>query len=727
MLSPILGISGSGKTEIAKRYWQENKAKYEVSWFVHSATEQDIYNGLRLFNRFDAVDPDLAFLLDEINTFMRKDTSRKFLLIFEDATEKTQPIIQRNFQAAKNITVILTTQTRQFSNSGVFQEVKGFTQDEILTFLKDVDDTPMLKKKLGDQISRLPSAMACAEYDIRNQKTSINDYLRSVNDVDIRVMLEKRTQNALGYDYNTRGFVKAHVMSVMNMMDELKNDNDIADDIATGLCLVFKSIAYMDSKAIPVFILQTLLRIFLGRIKPLAKHQIEHYVEHLINMMLNRFYATVFKEHDNRLIDIHDLVQLATRSIHADAHVRHDPLEKLLKALYCYFSKDTGYMRYYKKNLLLIPHVEKALDRAHQLRSDSELEGPGQKRTFLAFQEIALLDILGYVYAKCGQFIQSEEKLKRAIGLFSSVLGVSEEDLIKTPAENIYDKLTEVIGAQEPDFSVFDNFILGTVLNQADIDQLKHLSDRLPKLGTHIDKDNYNKLVEDGLAIPEEKLKLVYVQELFASVFYAYGRLYFYGREKFHTEMNINNAKKLIDCLHLAHKVCRVISEKSGVDVFHTVLTKRSALFYLYSEDKNTDGTDKTREKALSDLYEGKQDYEQLVSEGMSNQWFQWGILKVVKNDLHHSSICREKLLHICRKLLDNETDVTKRRQIEECGRTTLEALKKDIRNQEQGDLTLQRGADYMLICAEFNHTLGDWSLAMDDYTDTIKRYKVLA
>ncbi|CAH1797026.1 unnamed protein product [Owenia fusiformis] len=719
------GLSGSGKTEIAKRYWAENKQKFEVGWTVHSRTEHDLYNGLKLFQRFRPVDSQLSVMLGEMNEEMKQDIKKEYFIIFDDVTKETQFIIQQNFPSANNIKVIITTELRLYNfKSSDILEVGGFTKKEMSEFLDDLNETSSQKVKLWTEMGHLPCALACAVYDIKKQKTTIEKYLEEVNNVDTNPFVEERTQKALGPDYKSRGFVKAHIMSVRNMMDELRLQNKegpFKKEDVNGLCLVLKAIAYMDSKAIPVFLLEILLLII---INPRKETRIPSCINQLIDKMSNRCWIGVFCEEKDkpRLLDIHELVQLAARSMKDnDDDSRLKPLENLLKALLCYFTKDTGFMKFHKKNLLLLPHVEKAIDRVNDLRVESELENPVLEQISLTFLEIDLLDRLGHAYSKTGQLELAEERLSRAVDLFVTILETTKDDLLDTREALPLDSYAAMVYDKLKYFNIASP-VIGTVLNDTDIEQMKlEVGEReFPNLGSHnqVTKDAYKKLVSLNLAIPEEQFKQIYVTELMSSTLYAYGRLYYYHREKFHQEKNRQQARCLIAALRLAHALGKAIAKGTDINVLHTVLTQRSGLLYLHSEYLDEGGEEKTPQVALGHLYDGKKEYERLLEETSNKRWFQRGILKLMQNDPHHGSICREKLLFICKRILDIETNSSKRSEVEKDGIMCLGALKRNIKNQEHGELKLQRGGDYLLICAEFNVAIKEWQSAINDFTE---------
>ncbi|CAH1802346.1 unnamed protein product [Owenia fusiformis] len=727
----LTGLSGSGKTEIAKRYWEDNRQKYECGWFIHSETEENIRNALaKCSRRFQHVDPDVTLLLEDICEEMKRESDRKFFIIFDDVSSATQKIIQKHFDTrlADNITVIITTQTVQHGNENSLK-IEGFSQEEMLELLRELEtETLSSKVKLWNEMGRLPCALVCAVYDINKQKTTIEQYLKAVNDVDTNPMIEQRTLNALGSDYNTRGFVKAHVQSVKSMMKEIEEEfNEDKVHVARGLCLVFKSMAYMNSNAIPVFFLVNLLSMILDQPTPLPEEKLEQYINQLIDKMQNRWFVTIFKEDSDRYLDSHDLVKLATR-MQVDVDSRNEPLEKLFKALLSCFAKDTGFMAYFKTNAALLPHVEEALDRVEQLRHDDPTK---MQRPYLTLMEIGLSDVLGNVYAKTEREEQSEKKLERAVDLFFRLIDANDKCLqsgsdFEAIAQDFYQKLQKLV-TQNEDVNVLSNFVVGLVLNKTDVEQLRRIAGdiKFPERGSQflVDVDTYHTLVEHGVALPEKQLKRMYLPELFASVLHEYGRLYLKNAEKYENIKDIKRIKKFKSAIKLSHAICQVITENTKVHVLHTILTKRNALLHGYSEDADDDGKAKLPEHRLIDLYKGKEKYEELLKEAVDKTWFQHGIMKLGKDDPHHSCKCRRKLLYICMKLLNLEVDQLKLEEIESYGIECVDRLKKDMASQEE-TMMLERGADYLFVCAEFNLARHAFKDAIDDYRDAIQRYK---
>ncbi|CAH1775193.1 unnamed protein product [Owenia fusiformis] len=742
----LTGLSGSGKTEIAKAYWNRKKDLYDVGWLIPSESDQELRNSLLLFQerlKSFTVDPnqDLPDMLSQVNSEIKRDANRKFLLIFDDVTDSTQYVIQQGFPPSENISVIITTQTSHpYAIKESIQPINGFTEDEVLQFLEELQDRREMKIKLWEEMSHLPSALACAKFDINKLKRDIDHYLKGIKHKQVYRMMERRDRGILGNSYKKTP-IEAHVQNVRTMLDELKADG------LPKLCMVFKAMAFFDSKAIPVFILEDILRL----VDPDADMPVESMIDELLNKMINRSYVTIFLEDGDmkhRLVDTHDLVQLATRFEVQETSDHLKSLEILMRVLLCYFAKDTRYMSYFKINTLLMPHVEMVLEHVHKLDLSFEMK----------IMEIAMFDILGYSHTQSGSREVAEQKLQTGVDLVYKSLNMEEADVdrdisiklrrrstgmqsemrvddnqVTDPDEFAHEKALFMYEKLETVCDrVSNKFVANTVLNADDVAQMKQKiskDKKFPKLLSQdrIDRKIYDELVQLGCCVPEEKIKSIYLPELYASVFYTYGRMYFYNKDKY--QRNTMNTNMLISAIRLSSALCKVIEEKTGVVVFHSILTKRNALFYLLSENKNEMGKEKSSEEMLRNLYQGQREYENLSKLTDNNDWYQHGILKVTKNDRHHKCVCTEKVVFISTRILKMEKDPTKREEVIKKGLGKIKILQDEVDLQEQGSgpgRTLHRGSDFYVVSAEFYEAAGEKYMqeAHDNYKKATGRFK---
>ncbi|CAH1777458.1 unnamed protein product [Owenia fusiformis] len=728
----LTGLSGVGKTEIAKYYWETKKADYDVGWLIPSETDQELRIAIRLFlERLAEIninvdlteDLPLPNVLSKIHLEIRRNTNRGYLLIFDDVKEETHRAIVQGFASKPNISVIITTEQtlHPSATDESIQQVEGFSEDEVLEFLDPLkNETRENKIQLWEEMSHLPSALACARFDILNTQRSIKFYLAGIKERKLYQSIEKRDHLILGHNYK-KPPIEAHVQNALTMIEELEKDDP-------ALCLVFKTIGFFDSKAIPVFILNEILKQHSDPSQPVE--HIDYHIDKLLMKMRDRSYVNRQEEkHRNRFIDTHELVQLGVRFAMKESDNKKT-LEILMRVLLRFFAKDTRYMTYFRRNTILMPHVESVLVHLQRL-SVMDI-------TFdMKVMAIAMYDILGYSYAQSDFREVAEQKLQTSKDLMYKSLNIDEEDLdldirAKLPDEHkndeeefayqkaifIYEKLQSVGN------KLVENLVLNTVLNETDVDIMKSKikGNKLPELlisQKRTDRGSYTELVKMGLAISEDIMKSIYLPELYASVFYSYGRMYFYKKQEGRVKIN-----SFISAIRLSSALCKRIFEMTGKVVFHSILTKRNALLYLYSEDIDEYGDAKTKQKMLEDLYQGKKEYQSLLEEVHKQDWFQHGILKVTKNDFFHQCVCFEKGIFICMKILKLETDQEKKEIVIREGKEAIKKQSELLHSQEREEQELHRGSDVHVVAAEFYEEAKCWQEAYEYYKEAIERSK---
>ncbi|CAH1803249.1 unnamed protein product [Owenia fusiformis] len=267
----ITGMSGIGKTEMAKLYWHLKKDGYNVGWNIKSNTDRDLKIAATGFiEKLDSMeikvgnsqDGSLSNLLQNIRSEISKECrDRKrwnYLLIFDDAGAETKSAIEESFNpstpgpSTSNISVILTTQQsfNQLQNKTV--NLGGLSEKEVLKFWGIIEDGENEKNilELWEEMSHLPSALKCAKHYIKSKKRSIEVYLKGIKDKTQYKAMETRDAQILGISYDKTP-VCAHVEYAKAMIEEI-SDKPVR--------FVLKTMGFLDSKAIPEFLLREILR-----------------------------------------------------------------------------------------------------------------------------------------------------------------------------------------------------------------------------------------------------------------------------------------------------------------------------------------------------------------------------------------------------------------------------------------------------------------------------------
>ncbi|CAH1777349.1 unnamed protein product [Owenia fusiformis] len=733
----LTGMSGIGKTEIAKKYWHTKKSNYDVGWLIPSKSNKELRTSIFQFlEKLDAIrikidltkDMELPKVLEKIHleisgTSTGINSKIKYLLIFDDVREETHQAIVEGFPSRPNIAVIITTQQSLLSNKYSL-ELKGFTEEEALKMLHDINDSDELKHSLWEAMSHLPSALVCAGYDIKKIQRGIRHYIKGIQDKDQYKSIEKRDLQILGISYDGKTPIEAHVSNAKTMLDELKEENE-------SLCFVLKTIGFFNSKDIPEFILRDILRQRnidnTGIV--IEDEKLDYLIDQLVTKMQARSYVTLSPNgnhgDDGRFVDTHDLVQLGIR--YAMEEKDEKPiLETLMRVLLRYFAKDTRYMKFFSRITRLMPHVETVLDHFEKL-------GVMDVTFDMKVMAIAMNDILGYSYTQKNFIDVAEEKLTKSVDMLYKVLNIEEQDLDRHIKGGLQGKDRDDVEkfAQEKAKFIFsklkglgdilvDKLVLNTVLNTADVNLIesKLPKVKLPKLlsQNRTDRKIYDTLVDNELAISEEIMKTIYLPELFASVLYSHGRMYFYKSTKDRTNTFISN-------LRVASALCEIIQKKMKCVVLHRILTQRNGLMYLYSEKTDEFGEEKDGNKILEDLYKGKSEYEKLRRRTDEEDWYQYGILKVTQGDSFHKCKCLEKIIYICTEILKLETSLQKREGVVEEGRDATRELM-DVLDHQEKESKLHKASNFYSVTAKFYDEAKCWDEAFNYYTKTIDRCK---
>ncbi|CAH1777348.1 unnamed protein product, partial [Owenia fusiformis] len=373
----LTGMSGVGKTEIAKNYWKTERAKYDIGWLISSKSDNELRTSILQFKEIldaNKVQVDLSQdlpmskILEKINLEIRSDSKRgndkiKYLLIFDDVKEEiTHQAIVEGFPSKQNIAVIITTQqSHHLVNSAL--ELKGFTKREALDLLSGLKDSDDIKIELWEAMSHLPSALRCAAYDIKKTGRDVKHYIKGIQNKNEYKNIEQRTLKLMGISYDGKTPIQAHVSNAKNMLEELQKED------GEPLCFVLKTMGFFNSKDIPEFILRDILRQknIDNDGSVIGDSDIDFTIDHLVTKMQARSYVTISpNETHGHCVDTHELVQLGIR--HAmEEKDQQSVLEILMCVLLRYFAKDTRYMKYFSRNTHLMPHVETVLDHCEKL------------------------------------------------------------------------------------------------------------------------------------------------------------------------------------------------------------------------------------------------------------------------------------------------------------------------------------------------------------------------
>ena len=181
----LAGMSGIGKTQIAKRYANLNSKNYKaVIWFDASANIisqiQNFLNnkGLELSGKnydyiFELPDNNVK----EVFKHFLSLSNKKYLVIFDNAPSRSYI---SDFIFVKNTDIIITTKNKLNWDNFKFKEVKKFARKDSIKLLEKITNSTDKKNlnALSELLGDYPLALSQAGYFIKNaQNISISEYI----------------------------------------------------------------------------------------------------------------------------------------------------------------------------------------------------------------------------------------------------------------------------------------------------------------------------------------------------------------------------------------------------------------------------------------------------------------------------------------------------------------------------------------------------------------------
>lgn len=200
----LTGLSGIGKTQIAKRYLHLNRSKYDLICWIDACNIEDLNNEYYRMYCFFNLDADKGIKdIDVIKEKVKEyiSTFHKSLIIFDNADEIDFGVLREHF-LSEELDIIVTTQNSTYDGS-YFEEVKVKDLDPLdgQSFLiNNTDKRNTTKsdeediKELVGLLSSYPLALEHARAYINKLKISIRDYINLYNENRIEIMDNKLTE-----------------------------------------------------------------------------------------------------------------------------------------------------------------------------------------------------------------------------------------------------------------------------------------------------------------------------------------------------------------------------------------------------------------------------------------------------------------------------------------------------------------------------------------------------
>jgi tetratricopeptide (TPR) repeat protein len=185
----LYGLGGVGKTQVALEYAHRFKADYDLIWWVPAERPSEITLALSDLARrlglqvSESATEAAAAALESL----RRDTARRWLLIFDNADE---PAELEPYRPAGSGHVIITSRNQAWTRSAEPLEVDVFTRNESITHLIQhapnltLDDAAKVAAALGD----LPLAIEQASAWLEQTGMSAGTYIQEVETQAARIL-----------------------------------------------------------------------------------------------------------------------------------------------------------------------------------------------------------------------------------------------------------------------------------------------------------------------------------------------------------------------------------------------------------------------------------------------------------------------------------------------------------------------------------------------------------
>ena len=182
------GMSGVGKSQIAKRYCQQfgNHYANNIAWF-HSPDEFTIEKSMQDFAEllgFQIQGQKIAHIREQVYKYFSKT---KALIVFDDVvnTNDIIPFLPNAFQ--NNIKVLITSQIASWENHYFKIQIKVFSKETAMKFLQSVFERISEKETkhleyIADTLQYHPLALQQAVSYIKGSKFELIDYIRLLNE-----------------------------------------------------------------------------------------------------------------------------------------------------------------------------------------------------------------------------------------------------------------------------------------------------------------------------------------------------------------------------------------------------------------------------------------------------------------------------------------------------------------------------------------------------------------
>ncbi|MEK6734080.1 MAG: NB-ARC domain-containing protein [Pseudomonadota bacterium] len=307
----IVGPPGIGKTQVAKRYAELSKHKYDIVWWMdgdNNIIEQ--YKALATaINQADNTKNKLpiyaseAILVEQLKNYLRR-TNNHWLLIFDNSPNESsiaQYIPTKHNKSRGNI-LITSKSSTTWEN---MMKLEKFNKDESMAYFKrsfrayKLSDDKALEK-LADLLDNYPLALSQAIAYMNNTGISVTEYT-TLFETQRMALWEKEKEfkdehnNLAEFDHYKASIFTALALSI----NEIKLKSPKAFDLLV-LC------SFLDNEKIPANLLS-----FISKEDQQDQLSLNHYLTQLSHYSLLKRNHTSKEKQLEKTYAMHRLIQIA--------------------------------------------------------------------------------------------------------------------------------------------------------------------------------------------------------------------------------------------------------------------------------------------------------------------------------------------------------------------------------------------------------------------------------
>lgn len=430
----IIGISGSGKTQLAIEYAARAKMYHpeKIVWKFNAGNTESLmheYINFAIQLRVDKGvleqierETDITIRQRAVRNLIEKQLqlSQGYILIFDNAPTRKIEIFLPFYPFGRGEVIITSQNARNFEpsleNWAILDISHGFTEIEVQEFFKDISRDTKEIARLTQTISYLPLGLAAAKLYIQDRRISINEYLVRIASYDTKSMVERR-QEVLLSSTNQESVIKLAINALSSDSRELLD-----------FC------AFLAQDNIPFLLLIAWLKQ-----KRSDQEQLTMALEERINGLRTYSLCSVQGINSTRSISFHALIQeiamqllyspkttlqpMVTYDAYKSQYSRYtNHIRNILQILTENFTRDNRTPQLQERHTVLLPHVEAIL--AHSKHyDDSEI------KTLRFRLEVCI----GAYYTFISQYRTGREILQKTV----EQLGAFGKDLAQEDARRL--------------------------------------------------------------------------------------------------------------------------------------------------------------------------------------------------------------------------------------------------------------------------------------------------